>query len=66
MNTTTVAVDLAKSVFQLAVDDGKWRVLEQRRLTRNRFERRFINRDVWPNSQSVSESTRSRQLQRQR
>jgi transposase len=41
-----VAVDLAKSVFQLAVADATWRVTEQHRLTRSQFERWFINRDV--------------------
>ena len=46
MNTTTVAVDLAKSVFQLAVSDTSWKVLETHRLTRSQFERWFINRDV--------------------
>lgn len=46
MNATTVAVDLAKSVFQLAVADGSWRVTEQQRLTRTQFERWFANRDV--------------------
>lgn len=46
MNTTTVAVDLAKSVFQLAVADTQWRVIEQHRLTRAQFERWFINRNV--------------------
>lgn len=46
MNTTTVAIDLAKSVFQLAVADGNWRVTEQHRLTRAQFERWFINRSV--------------------
>lgn len=46
MNTTTVAVDLAKSVFQLAVSDDSWKVLETHRLTRSQFERWFINRDV--------------------
>jgi transposase len=46
MNTTTVAVDLAKSVFQLAVSDASWKVLETHRLTRSQFERWFINRDV--------------------
>jgi transposase len=46
MNTTTVAVDLAKSVFQLAVADATWRVVEQHRLTRSQFERWFINRNV--------------------
>lgn len=46
MNTTTVAVDLAKSVFQLAVADANWRVIEQHRLTRSQFERWFINRNV--------------------
>jgi len=46
MNTTIVAVDLAKSVFQLAVADGGWRVTEHHRLTRSQFERWFINRNV--------------------
>lgn len=46
MNTTTVAVDLAKSVFQIAVADANWRVTEQHRLTRSQFERWFINRNV--------------------
>ena len=46
MNATTVAVDLAKSVFQLAVADSQWKVIETHRLTRTQFERWFINRDV--------------------
>ena len=46
MNATTVAVDLAKSVFQLAVADASWRVMEKHRLTRTQFERWFANRDV--------------------
>jgi transposase len=46
MHTTTVAVDLAKSVFQLAVADASWRIIEQHRLTRSQFERWFINRNV--------------------
>jgi len=46
MHTTTVAVDLAKSVFQLAVADATWRVTDKHRLTRSQFERWFVNRDV--------------------
>jgi transposase len=50
MNATAavpiVGVDLAKSVFQLAVADGRWRVVEQQRLTRAQFERWFTNRAV--------------------
>jgi transposase len=46
MQSTTVAVDLAKSVFQLAVADAHWRVTEQHRLTRSQFERWFANRPV--------------------
>lgn len=46
MQSTTVAVDLAKSVFQLAVADAHWRVTEQHRLTRSQFERWFLNRQV--------------------
>jgi len=45
MNATTVAVDLAKSVFQLAVADERWRVVETQRLTRTQFERWFLNRE---------------------
>jgi transposase len=50
MNATAavpiVGVDLAKSVFQLAVADGSWRVIESHRLTRSQFERWFANRAV--------------------
>lgn len=46
MNATTVSVDMAKSVFQLAVADASWRVIEKHRLTRTQFERWFANREV--------------------
>lgn len=46
MHATTVAVDLAKSVFQLAVADDKWKVVESHRLTRSQFARWFQNRSV--------------------
>ena len=46
MNATTVAVDLAKSVFQLAVADSQWWVFETQRLNRSQFVRWFVNRDV--------------------
>lgn len=46
MNATTVAVDLAKNVFQLAVADGSGKVVESHRLSRTQFERWFANRDV--------------------
>jgi transposase len=36
----------AKSVFELAVTDEPWRVIETQRLTRTQFERWFLNRDV--------------------
>jgi hypothetical protein len=38
MNATTVAVDLAKSVFELAVADEHCKVIERHRLTRSQFE----------------------------
>jgi transposase len=41
-----VGVDLAKTVFQLAVADGSWRVVESHRLTRAQFEHWFVNRAV--------------------
>lgn len=37
----TIAVDLAKSVFQIAVADGNWRVVQRRRLTRAQLLRFF-------------------------
>ena len=46
MHATTVALDLAKNVFQLAIADSQWRVVETHRLTRSQFERWFVNRDV--------------------
>lgn len=46
MNATTVAVDLAKSVFQLALADANWKIVERARLTRSQFERFFVNREV--------------------
>lgn len=46
MDTTTVAVDLAKNVFQLAAADQHWKIVERRRLTRGQFERWFANRSV--------------------
>ena len=46
MHATTVAIDLAKSVFQIAVADDNWKVVAQDRLTRGQFERWFQNRAV--------------------
>ena len=46
MNATTVAVDLAKSAFELAVADRTWKVTEKARLTRGQFARWFDNRCV--------------------
>lgn len=46
MDATTVAVDLAKSVFQLAEADERWRIVRTHRLTRTQFERFFANRTV--------------------
>jgi transposase len=50
MNATSTAavvgVDLSKHVFELAVADAQWRVVERARLTRSQFERWFANRAV--------------------
>jgi transposase len=46
MNATTVAVDLAKNVFEVAVADAHWKIMERTRLTRAQFERWFDNRSV--------------------
>jgi len=44
MNRTTIAVDLAKSVFQVAVADGDWRVVSRQRLSRGQLLRFFSER----------------------
>jgi Transposase and inactivated derivatives len=67
MDATTVAVDLAKSVFQVAEADAQGRIVGSHRLTRTQFERFFGNR---PASLVVMEACGSahhwaRSLQRQ-
>jgi len=39
MDATTIGVDLAKSVFEVAVADRNWRIVGRHRLTRPQFER---------------------------
>jgi transposase len=39
MHTRTIAVDLAKSIFEVAVANHSWRITERRRLSRPQFER---------------------------
>jgi transposase len=50
MNATAagcvVGIDVAKSVFQVAVANDAWRVVEQHRLTRAQTQRWFSNRSV--------------------
>ncbi|MBS0377143.1 MAG: IS110 family transposase [Proteobacteria bacterium] len=42
----TIAIDLAKTVFELAAADDSGRILERRRLSRPQLERYFSNREV--------------------
>ena len=42
MHPTTIAVDLAKSVFQLSIANQADRIIDRKRLTRSQFER-FIS-----------------------
>lgn len=44
MNSTTVAVDLAKNVFELAVAGEDWLIVERQRLNRTRFAAFFVHR----------------------
>jgi transposase len=44
MNATTVAIDLAKDVFELAFADGNGRIIDRKRLSRNAFSRCLANR----------------------
>ena len=50
MDATTVAVDLAKNVFELAVADGHWRIIQRHRLSRGQFERWFANHTLRENA----------------
>jgi transposase len=47
MHSTTVAVDLAKNVFELAVADQNWKITERARLNRARFNTFFVHRAAW-------------------
>src|SRR5699024_5677961 len=40
----TIAVDLAKTVFEIAVADADWRIVERYRLSRSQFQKFFFNR----------------------
>lgn len=44
MDATTVGVDLAKNVFEIALADERGHIVERQRLTRARFDRFFVNR----------------------
>ena len=44
MHSTTVAVDLAKNVFELAVADAAGRIVDRQRLNRVRFSSFFVQR----------------------
>jgi len=45
MHSTTVAVDLAKNVFELAVADAQGQIGERLRLNRTRFSSFFVHRE---------------------
>jgi len=42
MHSTTVAVDLAKNVFELAIADGGWKITERLRLNLKSFGAFFV------------------------
>src|SRR5689334_6359179 len=46
MDATTVGIDLAKNVFEIALADERGHILERHRLSRARFDRFFVNRAV--------------------
>lgn len=53
MEVTTIAVDLGKNIFEIAVANESWQVTERHRLSRTRFGRFFVGR---PRSRVVMES----------
>ena len=44
MDATTVGIDLAKNVFEIALADERGHIVERQRLSRTRFDRSFVNR----------------------
>ena len=44
MDATTVGVDLAKNVFEIALANERGHIVERQRLSRARFDRFFVNR----------------------
>jgi transposase len=44
MNATTVGIDLAKNVFEIALADDRGHIFDRQRLNRARFDRFFVNR----------------------
>ena len=44
MDATTVGIDLAKNVFEIALADERGHIVERQRLNRARFDRFFVNR----------------------
>jgi transposase len=46
MNATTVGIDLAKNVFEIALADERGQIVERQRLSRARFDRFFVNRPI--------------------
>ena len=42
MHATTIAVDLAKSVFQVSMANPAGKIIERKRLTRTQFERLIV------------------------
>ena len=43
MKCNTIGIDLAKSVFELAIANSHWKIIAQKRLDRQRFHRFFQN-----------------------
>nr|WP_123592281.1 IS110 family transposase [Salinisphaera halophila] len=44
-SSMTIAVDLAKTVFEIAIADAEWRIVERHRLSRAQFQTFFFNRE---------------------
>lgn len=44
-SSMTIAVDLAKTVFEIAIADADWRIVERHRLSRAQFQQFFFNRE---------------------
>lgn len=59
MSNVTIAVDIAKNVFEVAISAAAGQIRERRRMTRHQFERFWSTRAAPPSRSVAIDSTDS-------